>query len=246
MLTTEPVLGTITSKGDKNLVQITIDTDTPLRLRVTGDEPKSGATNLPSLKRPKSGVVIATDNHPFWVAGDINAWVEAVDVKPGMWLRTSAGAYVQVTTTKHWTTHNQRVHNLTIANFHTYYVEVDAVPVLVHNAGCEVVDPRGPAGVLLNKKAGDGFRNDVAAFLRSQGRIVTTDGENKGALTFVTPYGTRTLDLMVHDKKGNLLGYVETKWGGAGARYAGSKQELADNWLRQNRGLTIDVVSGGG
>jgi hypothetical protein len=83
-------------------------------------------------------MVIATNNHPFWVAGDINAWVEAADLKPGMWLRTSGGTYVQITVTKHWTTKHQRVHNLTITNSHTYYVEAGDTPVLVHNAGCQL------------------------------------------------------------------------------------------------------------
>ncbi|WP_143118454.1 RHS repeat-associated core domain-containing protein [Actinomadura madurae] len=126
----QPVLGTITSKGDKNLVQITVDGDAP---SFTGS-----TSNTAKPRDSKGGVVIATDHHPFWVAGDINQWVEAADLQPGMWLRTSAGTYVQITATQHWTTHHQRVHNLTIANTHTYYVLAGA-PVLVHNDnGCGV------------------------------------------------------------------------------------------------------------
>ncbi|TMQ89765.1 DUF4258 domain-containing protein [Actinomadura soli] len=126
----QPVLGTITSKGDKNLVQITVDrhaTFVPLKTE--------GSTSTRALV-DRSGVVIATDTHPFWVAGDIDAWVEAADLKPGMWLRTSVGTYVQITATKLWTTHHQRVHNLTIANTHTYHVGVGNDSVLVHNRGC--------------------------------------------------------------------------------------------------------------
>ncbi len=70
-------------------------------------------------------------------AGDINAWVEAADLKPGMWLRTSAGTYAQVTATKHWTTRHQRLYNLTITDLHTYYV-LAGTSVLVHNANCIV------------------------------------------------------------------------------------------------------------
>jgi hypothetical protein len=98
------------------------------------------------LRNSKSGLVIATDHHPFWVAGDINAWTNAGDLKPGMWLRTSAGTYVQVTATKHWTTSQQRTHNLTIARLHTYYVMAGTIPVLVHNASCWST---------RNEKAGD-------------------------------------------------------------------------------------------
>ncbi|MFF0249975.1 DNRLRE domain-containing protein [Streptosporangium sandarakinum] len=110
----KPVIALITGEGDKNLVQITVDTD--------------------GRKDDKSGLVIATDKHPFWVPA-LRKWVDATDLKPGMWLRTSAGTRVQVTAIKKWTTH-QRVHNLTIADIHTYYVLAGKTPVLVHNSNC--------------------------------------------------------------------------------------------------------------
>jgi hypothetical protein len=37
-----------------------------------------------------------------------------------MWLRVSDGTYVQVTATKHWTSHSQRVYNRAIRDIHTY------------------------------------------------------------------------------------------------------------------------------
>ncbi|TDB77119.1 sugar-binding protein, partial [Actinomadura sp. KC216] len=131
----EPVLATITSKGDKKLVQITISTDAQALPWAPGDKPERTSLVLDERKQPKSGMVIATDSHPFWVAGDINKWVEAADLKPGMWLRTSAGTYVQVTATDHWTTRYQRVHNLTVAGPHTYHVLARQSSVLVHNCG---------------------------------------------------------------------------------------------------------------
>ncbi|MFI0404818.1 polymorphic toxin-type HINT domain-containing protein [Actinomadura sp. 3N508] len=130
----EPVLDTITSKGDKKLVQITINTDAQALPWAPGDTPERTSLVLDERKQPKSGMVIATDSHPFWVAGDINKWVKAADLKPGMWLRTSAGIYVQITATEHAEAHNQRVHNLAVANTHTYYALVNGIPVLVHNA----------------------------------------------------------------------------------------------------------------
>jgi len=51
--------------------------------------------------------------------------------------------------------------------------------------------------------------------------------------------------MMVQDDSGSTLGYIETKYGGAAAKYEGSFQQQQDEWLRQNMGLTIDVVSGG-
>ncbi|GAA4227270.1 hypothetical protein GCM10022254_14550 [Actinomadura meridiana] len=130
----EPVLDTITTKGDKKLVQLTIDANARLLPGGQDDNPEHASLVL-KRKQPKSGVVIATDHHPFWVAGDINTWVKATDLKPGMWLRTSAGTYVQITATNHTTAAHQRVHNLTIAIANTYYVEAGETPVLVHNCG---------------------------------------------------------------------------------------------------------------
>ena len=124
-----PVVDTIVGQGEKNLVQFTVDT-TGLRPFWPADE---GLKKPVCPPRPKRGVIIATDAHPFWVAGKLNKRVNASDLKPGMWLRTSAGTYVQVTATKYWTTHRQCVHNLTVADLHTYYVLAGTTPVLVHN-----------------------------------------------------------------------------------------------------------------
>ncbi|MEU1734843.1 polymorphic toxin-type HINT domain-containing protein [Streptosporangium sp. NPDC020145] len=111
-----PVIALITGEDDKNLVQITVDTD--------GKEGN------------KTGLVIATEIHPFWVP-ELHRWVDARDLTPGMSLRTSAGTYVQISAIKKWSAY-QRVHNLTVADLHTYYVVAGAAPILVHNSGpCE-------------------------------------------------------------------------------------------------------------
>ncbi|RAY16043.1 hypothetical protein DPM19_09460 [Actinomadura craniellae] len=111
-----------TSKGTKHLVQITIDTD--------------------GKRGTKTGELTATDNHPFWLPNE-SRWAEASDLKPGMWLRTSTGTWVQVTALDHRTAKNQRVHNLTITGDHTYHVEVGDTPVLVHNCGNHPNDRAG-------------------------------------------------------------------------------------------------------
>lgn len=104
----------ITSKGDKTLVRVTI-TDK--------DNRKSSLT--------------ATDNHPFWVR-NTGKWTKATDLRPGQWLRTSAGTYVQVEVVEK-STLKTRVHNLSVADLRTYFVLAGATPVLVHNATpCEI------------------------------------------------------------------------------------------------------------
>ncbi|MGY3850667.1 polymorphic toxin-type HINT domain-containing protein [Streptomyces hydrogenans] len=107
------VAATITGDGEKHLVRITVDTD--------GDK---GTVTAP---------ITATDGHPFWVPA-LKKWIDAKDLKPGQWLRTSAGTHVQITAVQAWT-QTASVRNLTVADFHTYYVMAGTAPVLVHNCG---------------------------------------------------------------------------------------------------------------
>nr|WP_260408521.1 toxin C-terminal domain-containing protein [Planomonospora venezuelensis] len=106
------VTALINSSGVKNLIEITI-----------------GA-------RDSGNDIVATDSHPFWVPA-VREWVEADQLQPGMWLQTPAGTRVQITAIKKWTT-TQRVHNLTIADLHTYYVVEGTTPLLVHNDNCNI------------------------------------------------------------------------------------------------------------
>ncbi|MEU9830790.1 polymorphic toxin-type HINT domain-containing protein [Streptosporangium sp. NPDC048047] len=103
----------ITGNGVKHLVRVVIDTS-------AGEGRGSGS-------------VVATDGHPFWVV-NLRSWVKASELLPGMVLRTSAGTYVQIKAIKKWTA-TQRVHNLTIDDFHTYHVVAGDRTVLVHNDG---------------------------------------------------------------------------------------------------------------
>ncbi|RVX42174.1 intein/RHS repeat-associated protein [Nonomuraea polychroma] len=108
-LEAKTVIALISSKGAKNLVQINVDT----------------------------GVIIATDHHPFWVP-TLQDWVPATRLQAGAWLQTSAGTYVQVKSVAKWTTSSQQVHNLTVSGAHTYHVAAGAGDVLVHNCGPEL------------------------------------------------------------------------------------------------------------
>ncbi|MEV6159776.1 polymorphic toxin-type HINT domain-containing protein [Nonomuraea sp. NPDC052129] len=108
-----PVIALITGEGSKNLVQITMDVD--------GDEGNA------------TGVVIATDAHPIWVA-NVRRWVDAGKLRPGMLLRTASGVHARVVAISTWTA-IQQVYNLTVYDLHTYHVAVGGADVLVHNAG---------------------------------------------------------------------------------------------------------------
>ncbi len=81
----------------------------------------------------EQGTVVATAGHPFWVP-ETSEWVDAGELEPGQWLRTSAGTLVQVSAVEH-ERRQQTVHNLTVAGDHTYYVAAGPDDVLVHNCG---------------------------------------------------------------------------------------------------------------
>jgi hypothetical protein len=146
---------TIGSRGQKNLVDVT----------VTGADGQS------------TGTVVATDNHPFWVAGDENAWLDAGQLEPGDALRTDAGTSAQVSATKAWATPEQRVHNLTVADFHTYYVVAGETSVLVHNASCATgftQDTVADAFTGMDKGGGHAMRHLIkAGVIPNKGSVAT-------------------------------------------------------------------------
>ncbi|MEU8271910.1 RHS repeat-associated core domain-containing protein [Sphaerisporangium sp. NPDC049002] len=112
----KPVVALIESQGQKDLVEITVDSD--------GD--KGNAV----------GTVTATDKHPFWV-DDQGHWFNASTLQAGMHLRTATGLSVKVLHLRAYQRANQRVHNLTIQGLRTYHVAVGTTDALVHNAsGC--------------------------------------------------------------------------------------------------------------
>ncbi|MFJ8603662.1 polymorphic toxin-type HINT domain-containing protein [Streptomyces shenzhenensis] len=80
----------------------------------------------------------ATREHPFWSPSEQD-WVEAGSLTPGMTLLTDDGSTVIVTGNRDYAT-RARTYNLTVDDFHTYYVLTGKTPVLVHNSG-----PCGPA-----------------------------------------------------------------------------------------------------
>jgi hypothetical protein len=118
----ETVTAEIKGDGVKHLVKVTVDTD--------GEKGSATAD------------ITATDGHPFWVPA-LRKWVKATDLRAGQWLRTGAGTLVQITAIDRWTVQRATVHNLTVAELHSYYVLAGATPVLVHNCG---TDPQSAPG----------------------------------------------------------------------------------------------------
>ncbi|WP_245380808.1 RHS repeat-associated core domain-containing protein [Kibdelosporangium banguiense] len=111
-----PVVATIIGEGEKNLVELTVDTGT------------------------QTGTVVATDGHPFW-APDLKEWVTAGELHAGSMLQTATGTQVRVVGTRAWTA-QQQVRNLTVDGMHTYFVLAGDTALLNHNNSCpHGVDP---------------------------------------------------------------------------------------------------------
>ncbi|WAX77181.1 HINT domain-containing protein [Streptomyces sp. KMM 9044] len=109
---------TIIGKGSKDLVRITL------------------TVHEGSTRRAEAiATVTATAGHPFWVPS-LGVWIDAGELKPGQWLQTSSGTWIQIGAVEAWTARKATVHNLTVTDVHTYYVLAGETPVLVHNSNC--------------------------------------------------------------------------------------------------------------
>ncbi|MFF3403786.1 polymorphic toxin-type HINT domain-containing protein [Streptomyces sp. NPDC002659] len=152
----QEVTQTIVGKGEKHLVELTVDTD--------GD--KGDATDK----------ITATEGHPFWVPS-LKRWQNAGELKPGQWLQTGSGTWVQVDAVRSWT-QQAAVYNLTVDTAHTYYVVAGNASVLVHN--CDValgIMDQGTAKFAKDRKfkhflgeefEGDGWRGPVEGAIRDR------------------------------------------------------------------------------
>lgn len=113
------VTDTITGKGEKHLVKLTVDTD--------------------GSKGKRTDTITAIEGHPFRVP-DIGRWADAGDLTRGDWLRTSSGTWVQVKATKSWTARTT-VHNLSVDGVHTYSVLAGDTEVLALRAFVDLAAP---------------------------------------------------------------------------------------------------------
>ncbi|GII60411.1 hypothetical protein Skr01_04960 [Sphaerisporangium krabiense] len=85
-------------------------------------------------KDGREATIHTTQEHPFWEANS-GAWTDAADLDPGDAVESPNGSTALVVKVHRFTS-TRYMHNLTIADLHTYYVLAGATPVLVHNSGC--------------------------------------------------------------------------------------------------------------
>jgi RHS repeat-associated protein len=82
-------------------------------------------------------VLHTTQHHPFWDDSQ-GRWVEAGSLRPGERLHTRSGAAATVAGVRSFAG-SAEMHDLTVDDVHTFYVQAGDTPVLVHNAppkGC--------------------------------------------------------------------------------------------------------------
>ncbi|MGP4112295.1 polymorphic toxin-type HINT domain-containing protein [Streptomyces sp. 4N509B] len=108
--TPRTVTAELTGTGTKHLTTLTITTD--------DGEPAT---------------LTSTTEHPYW-SPTHQTWLDAQDLQPGDHLTTPNGTTASIAAARTEALHST-VHNLTIADEHTYYVLAGLTPVLVHNSG---------------------------------------------------------------------------------------------------------------
>ncbi|MGW1980253.1 polymorphic toxin-type HINT domain-containing protein [Streptomyces sp. NPDC001889] len=228
VMATDPVTGetrartvsaTITGGGYKELVRITVrDGDrgpatTALAVSDRGDGKGSGpAAAAPSGEYDGSGSpgsVTATEGHPFWIEA-LGKWVKAGELQPGQMLRSSAGTWVQIEAVESWTA-QQRVHNLTVDDIHTYYVETGSAAVLAHNCTLNLGSGDNPmpgaVNVDMENRPGVDVRADASALPFRDGTFSTVHAINPFGFQPVSAETARVMQrggiLMVTGAKSN-------------------------------------------
>ncbi|MBT2472008.1 hypothetical protein J7E97_30145, partial [Streptomyces sp. ISL-66] len=108
------VTTTITTPDDKDFTDLTL-------------------TDEASPRGPPTKVT-STYHHPYW-SETRHQWIDAGELTTGEQLRQPDGTTLTVTATRTYP-YAVTTHNLTVDDFHTYYVLAGLTPVLVHN--CDV------------------------------------------------------------------------------------------------------------
>ncbi|MEU5100024.1 polymorphic toxin-type HINT domain-containing protein [Streptomyces sp. NPDC020996] len=129
----------------------------------------------------RTTTVTATAGHPFWVPS-LREWVDAGELKPRQWLETSSGTWIQIGAVEAWTAKKATVHNLTVTDVHTYYVEAGNSALLVHSCDQynDLIDELRAVGLQTDPKDKKGLYRKVGRGLENHsnpGRPSFREGE---------------------------------------------------------------------
>lgn len=192
---------TITTPDDKEFTDLTLTDET---------SPRGPPAKLTS-----------TYHHPYW-SETRNQWTDAGELTTGEQLRQPDGTTLTVTAIRNYP-NAVTTHNLTVNDFHTYYVLAGATPVLVHN--CNTADPHslkptheieGNASTKKVKAYRDDMRrgdfdweqSPISVVTHEDGTQYVVDGHHRLAaarMANVDAVGIRDVTAQLND--GGFLGY---------------------------------------
>ncbi|MFD7626805.1 polymorphic toxin-type HINT domain-containing protein [Streptomyces sp. NPDC059851] len=160
----QQVTATITTPDDKEFTDLTLTDDS---------NPRAPPADLTS-----------TFHHPHWNETR-RQWVDAGEFNPGEQLRRPDGTTLTVKAKRNYP-YAVTTHNLTVNDFHTYYVLAGKTPVLVHNCPAG-----GVSGGRLAQEAGDSYEVNLVQQLGGGGGFKEGKRQFDGAfIDTVTGRGT--------------------------------------------------------
>ena len=137
--------------------------------------------------KTSSGDVVTTEDHRYWNATD-SEWQESQHLDEGDRLLTTDGEIVTVEGLDWSTVHTDDAYDLTVAEFHSFYVAAGDDAVLVHNCSPRAYDIADKTierhGLMGFKDADDMARyiddvvNRQPGILRDDGALLYRDGDN--------------------------------------------------------------------
>ncbi|MFE7558506.1 polymorphic toxin-type HINT domain-containing protein [Kitasatospora sp. NPDC057500] len=122
----DPQTGQTASKVVTDKI-VTPDDSTFTELTLTADEADQNGSSTTTL--------VSTATHPYWNE-TAQRWTEAGSLQPGDQLSAVSDHPILVIATRTYAAQPQRADDLTVDDFHTYYVLAGNTPVLVHNSTC--------------------------------------------------------------------------------------------------------------
>uniref|UniRef100_UPI0004BFCF14 polymorphic toxin type 24 domain-containing protein n=1 Tax=Spirillospora albida TaxID=58123 RepID=UPI0004BFCF14 len=159
-------------------------------------------------------------NHPFWAPG-AGEWIGAGRLVFGDDLATPDGGRAMIVGSHRYTA-ERRVHNLTVADLHTFYVTVGGRHLLVHNTptpgpgdACDVGGPTPTPTPKPTSRVPDDSHLPPASDLIKNGqqfngrRLPQRNGPPNGTLYKKDPQTGQVTNYTVYDANGNPIKRVD-------------------------------------
>ncbi|MFJ9936681.1 polymorphic toxin-type HINT domain-containing protein [Streptomyces virginiae] len=203
---------------------------------VTPDDKEFTDLTLTDDANPRGppATLTSTAHHPHWNQTR-RQWLDAGDFAPGEQLRRPDGTTLTVQTIRNYP-YAVTTHNLTVDDFHTYYVLAGATPVLVHNCGDAPTHVTGKGDDPLVPELINDINARYPGHVRAEG--VTINGPDGSTLT---DFDIVTRNAVVQVKSGSGKGAL---------KQALNTQSLTDYpvivYLPQGRGSVIKSLEQAG